>query len=205
MQPAVPGTTFLLVRHAQTVWNQEQRHSGSSEVALSPVADQQIAQLTRRLLGEPISALYTSPLSRCVLTVQPTADILGLSPVVCDDLKERSLGTWEGLGPKQLAPAHPGYRFPQSAYNDDFQIPGAEPLKEFEWRIREFLRVASARHPGETVLVSTHSGVIWTMLCRLVAHPLAEPGWPSNCSLHIVRGSARSFALASSEAGLPID
>lgn len=192
-------TTFLFVRHAQTLWNQEQRHTGSSEVGLAPAAERQIALLTRQLIKEPIVAIYTSPLSRCVLTIQHVADILACTPELRNDLKERHLGSWEGQSPRELLPLHPGYHFPESAYNGDFRIPGAEPLEQLEGRIRDFLREVSDMYPGKTLLVSTHSGVIWTIQHRIASNPLTSFIWPGNCSITTVVSEGRHFSLKSVE------
>jgi len=188
-------TTFLFIRHAQTIWNQEQRHTGSSEVALSKEADHQISILTRKLLDLPIAALYTSPLSRCQLTIHPLAEILQVEPIVRDDLKERHLGSWEGQSPKELAPEHPGYHFPESAYNGDFRIPGAEPLEQLEGRIRDFIQELHGKHSGKTIAVSTHSGVIWTLQHRIVRNPPDTFIWPGNCSITTVTYDGRHFVL----------
>jgi broad specificity phosphatase PhoE len=188
-------TTILFVRHAQTVWNLDQRHTGSSEVALSPQADRQIATLTRSLLPESIEAIYTSPLSRCQLTIKPLSEIIGKQAVIRPDLQERHLGTWEGQSPKELLPLHPGYHFPESAYNGDFHIPGAEPLEDLEQRIRLFVQEMQTRHPGKTIVVSTHSGVIWTLQHRIVNNPPETWLWPSNCSVTRIRYDGRHFIL----------
>src|SRR5690606_22033161 len=76
-----------------------------------------------------------------------------------------------------------GYQFPQSAFTGDFRIPNAETLSDLSERIRTVLQRIKVSNPGKTVLVSTHSGVIWTILHRIVANPPEEFFWPSNCSM----------------------
>ncbi len=161
-------TTFLLVRHAQTSWNEKQRHTGSIEVPLSSHAESQIKRLTKKLVSFPIAALYSSPLSRCRITINPTAEIVSLPVSIRIELIERYLGDWEGKCPQDLSPTHPGYHFPDSAYTGQFRIPRAEPLEDLEHRIRTVLHELNTHHAGKTIAISTHSGVIWTILHRIV-------------------------------------
>lgn len=193
-------TTLLLVRHAQTIWNREQRHTGSSEIGLAPEAENQIGQLTRRLLAYQPEALYSSPLTRCVLTIQPLADILQLPIDIHKELQERHLGEWEGHTPLELQPTHPGYRYPFSAYNGDFRIPGAEPLEDVQHRIREMLHTIAEHNLGKKSIVSTHSGIIWTVLHRVVVNPPTEDIWPPNCSITVIERSGNHWRLKNFQA-----
>ncbi len=84
---------------------------------------------------------------------------------------ERNLGQWEGMSPADLQPSFPGYHFPESAYSEGFDIPGAEPLQNLTYRIQQALTAIHHRHKNETVAISTHSGVIWTILHKLVTNP----------------------------------
>ncbi|MEI6477816.1 MAG: histidine phosphatase family protein [bacterium] len=197
----IDPTVFLLVRHAQTTWNKEQRHTGSMEVPLSPTAGAQIERLTRSLLKHPIAAVYSSPLTRCQLTVRPLVEQLGLKVHLDDRLIERDLGSWEGKSPADLLPTHPGYEFPKSAYTGEFRITGAETIEELEGRIRNFLSSVHEHHPGKQVLVATHSGVIWTAVHRIVSNPPEDFLWPDNCSLSTIVSHGNHFMFDSFEAG----
>ena len=46
----------------------------------------------QRLKNYSIDAIYTSPLGRAKDTAKPTAEALGVTPVVCDWLREFSIG-----------------------------------------------------------------------------------------------------------------
>ena len=174
------ATTFLLTRHALTVWNAEQRYAGHTEVALAPEAELQIRHLTHKLVLEPIGAIYSSPLSRCLLTVSPLAEILGIDIGVDRRLLERDLGAWEGRPASELELEFPGFHFPESAYSGQFVISGSESLDSVAQRTHAVLEEIAVRHPGTTVLIATHAGIIWAaenMLCqqRMVKRP-----WPEN-------------------------
>ncbi|MBU6388912.1 phosphoglycerate mutase family protein [Patescibacteria group bacterium] len=201
MDQSVSPTTFLFIRHAQTVWNKEQRHAGSTEVPLSDQAGHQIAKLTRKIgkAEVKITALYSSPLSRCRFTIAPLSRELHLPVTISDNLKERGLGDWEGRSPVDLAPLHPGYHFPDSAYTGEFRIPHAEPLEELEQRIRAFLNEVHDQHPGEQVAICTHSGVIWTIHHRIATNPPDRFIWPGNCSITTIVSEQNHFKLTAYE------
>jgi broad specificity phosphatase PhoE len=193
--PSAQPTTILLVRHAQTQWNKEQRYAGSAEVPLAAEAAEQISELSEKLQDEPISAIYSSPLSRCQLTIGPTAKSLHLPITIKEELKERNLGEWEGKSPSELSLHHGGYHFPDSAYNGEFRIPHAEPLEELEDRVRTFLHTVANRHPGETIALATHAGIIWIIQKRIITNPPAHIAWPSNCSIYRLIAEGQHFSL----------
>ncbi len=175
-------TRFILIRHAQTKWNHEQRYAGSSEVPLSDEAHEQIGRLAAKLADKKLDAAYSSPLTRCQLTIGPTAKAHNLPITILPELKERNLGAWEGKAAHELDLHHGGYQFPVSAYDGSFRIPKAETIEAAEHRIRTALRAMAEAHPGETVLVGTHGGIIRILLQHIVANPPDEITWPGNCA-----------------------
>lgn len=174
------ATLFLLTRHARTVWNIEQRYAGHTEVALAPEAESQIRVLTKALLNERIDAIYSSPLSRCLLTVTPTAEILSLPIGVDSRLRERNLGKWEGRSAAELVKEYPGFEFPESAYSGQFVIPDSESLDEVARRTHDVLQEMAVRHPGQTILIATHAGIIWAAENLLCEQRVNEHPWPAN-------------------------
>lgn len=189
-------TTLLLIRHARTVWNGEQRYAGHEEVALAAESEKQIATLTRKLIQEPISAIYSSPLSRCLLTVTPTAEILSIPIGIDRRLQERNLGAWEGRRAAELELEYPGFHFPEGAYSGQFSIPGAETLAEVTYRTEQVLSSIAALHPGETVLLATHAGIIWAAENIALHSGTQERVWPENSTETKLLWQAGSFIQA---------
>ncbi len=194
-----PATRILLIRHAQTVWNVEHRYAGSGEVALAPIAEQQIAHLTERLKNERIDAIYASPLTRCLITITPTAENHGLRIIKREELRERNLGDWEGRAPREIHKTHDGYHFPESAYDGSFRVPNAEPLDELEARLRAILHEVVEAHPGQHVALVTHAGLIWMLQNRIVQNRPSHVRWVSNCAVASVVFDQDHFLLAGIE------
>ena len=59
---------FLLVRHGQTDWSRDHRHTGRTDVPLTPDGQRQAAELGRVLAGRGFDRVLTSPLSRAAET-----------------------------------------------------------------------------------------------------------------------------------------
>ena len=159
-----------LVRHAQTVWNDENRIQGHSDVPLSPLGVKQAERLGICFASRHVKGLFTSALQRSQRTAQAIADGNGhgVSPVVERDLAEIHLGDWEGLTPDEV-----DARF-QRAYQQwrtrpsSVVIPGGEPLEAFRGRVRRAVeRVMAGVGEGEYVIV-THGGVIAALLADLL-------------------------------------
>jgi len=160
----------FLVRHAQTVWNGENRLQGHSDLALSAAGHAQAVRVGEyvRLLHEtdtPIRALYVSHLMRSVQTARAIAGVIGLTPTVEPAFAEISLGVWEGLTPEEIDARFAGAYERWRTTPSQVVIPGAESLEQFRARVREaFARILAAhRHDGAVVVV-THGGVIASLL-----------------------------------------
>ena len=57
-------TTIVMVRHGETDWNRERRFQGRADQPLNEAGRAQARELAELLRGEPVSAVYTSPLRR---------------------------------------------------------------------------------------------------------------------------------------------
>ena len=60
---------LLLMRHGETVWNQERRFTTRTDVPLSEAGEVQAAEAARRLAGTVIDRIYSSPLGRVSSTL----------------------------------------------------------------------------------------------------------------------------------------
>ena len=67
-----PVQRIWLVRHGQTVWNEQGRFCGHTNIPLSPLGRRQARKLASQLQHRPITAIYSSDLSRA----RETAEII---------------------------------------------------------------------------------------------------------------------------------
>src|SRR3954447_15580496 len=151
------AATLLLVRHGESAPVREGEEvpllEGQSDPDLDPVGVEQAERLAQRLGGEPIEAIYVTPLRRTAHTAAPLARRLGLEPRVEPDLQEVGLGEWEGgLFRKNVRELHPIALRMRDEQRWDV-IPGAEPGADFAARVRAGLTRIAEAHAGQTVLV----------------------------------------------------
>jgi broad specificity phosphatase PhoE len=91
-EPPVPAGKLVLLRHGETEWSRSGRHTGRTDLPLSPHGEQ-LAAAAGALLGEYRFVLaLTSPLQRA----RRTAELAGLRAVVEEDLLEWDYGAYEG-------------------------------------------------------------------------------------------------------------
>jgi len=183
-------STMLLARHGQSVSNAIRRFQRVQDVALSELGARQAAALAAALSGRPVAAVYTSPLARARATAEIAAAPLGVPVTPVEDLRELSLGEWEGRSVEEIR-ALPGDPYARWVRDPVACLPpGGEPLVEVQARVVRALGEIARTHPnGQQVLVVCHGGVISAYLAHCLGLPLSSI-WRltvANCSLTEVR------------------
>lgn len=154
------STELLLIRHGETAWNAEHRIQGHLDIPLSATGIRQAALLADRLARETIVAVYSSELTRARLTAEPFAARLGLDITSDTRLRERSFGVFEGLTADEIAARHPeGFRRWRER-DPAWAIDEGESGQQLIDRVLSALNDITQRHPGESVAVVTHGGVL---------------------------------------------
>jgi len=166
---------LLLARHGQSVSNAVRRFQGAQDVALSELGARQAEALGQAIRRLPIAAVYTSPLERARRTAEIAAAGLGVPLTPVDDLRELSLGDWEGRTVEEIR-ALPGDPYEQWVRDPVACLPpGAEPLPEVQARVVVAMADIAAAHPnGQQVLVVCHGGVISAYLAHCLGLPLSS-------------------------------
>lgn len=159
---------LVLVRHAQTIWNAEERWQGQTDIPLSPDGEVEVAHLARRLARERFERVIASDLTRArdtALGVVRASEHARLDVEVEPALREMHLGAWCGLPHAEVAA-----RFPDEvaalARGDDRRIGGdGETVVELARRVCGAIdRIARECGANDRVLVVTHGGVIRSIL-----------------------------------------
>ena len=164
-----PNISLCLLRHGETLWNQEKRWQGQADVPLTEVGIEQARSLALQLRkeGKPIAAVHTSPLSRAFNTAEIVADALGLRPVLAPHWSEWNVGTWSGLTTEEVVARH-GEEWGRLRAGEDLPRGGGETLAQFQQRVLRGVELIAEKHAGERVVVVTHRRPIGTLLlhCR---------------------------------------
>lgn len=163
-------TTLILARHAEAEYEaSEWEDEGGSLTALGR---RQAAALGESLARRRVAHVWTSTLARAVQTGEIVAARLGVGVTTRLGLREFSVGEHRGV-PLSVDPFVQTYlRWLDGEL--DVRVPGGETGREIADRFDAVLREVADTHPGETVLVVSHGGVLRLSvpsLCRMQVPP----------------------------------
>jgi phosphoserine phosphatase len=191
-------TYILLVRHGETEWNRVERFRGRADVPLNPTGLAQAAAAARRIVSawQPV-AIYSSPLSRAVQTAEATAQLFHLPVEVHPGLIDIDYGRWQGLTPAEARAGWPQevdawYHAPHTA-----TIPGGETLDQVRGRAIKAVKDLSARHPGKTIVLVSHTVVNRAILLEVLGLP-SQRFWhlrQDTCALNEFQVEGDDFTL----------
>jgi broad specificity phosphatase PhoE len=88
---------LIVIRHGESVYNDQKRFTGQADVPLSPLGKRQAAALGERLAGEHLDAIVSSDLLRARDTAEAIASYHALPVYEDSDLRELALGEWKVL------------------------------------------------------------------------------------------------------------
>jgi len=102
-----PGRQVWLVRHGETEWSRDGRHTGRTDVPLTGVGRDQAKRLGTRIGGHRFALVMTSPRSRA----GETATLAGFGDVAVTDpdLAEWDYGALEGRRSVEIVADYPGW------------------------------------------------------------------------------------------------
>lgn len=166
---------LLLVRHGETEYNRRGLALGRDDVPLNERGLWQARRAGEALSGEPLTAVYSSPLRRALDTAEQVASPHGLEVRVEERLIEMEIGDVEGYTFAEVRERHPGLL--EAWMSDDGPsqpMPGGERLLDVDERAWAVVSDLAARHGDETVAVVAHNFVILCVLTRALALRLAE-------------------------------
>jgi alpha-ribazole phosphatase len=159
---------LLLVRHGETDSNSFQRYWGRTDVGLGPVGLRQAEQLRDRLAVEKIDFIYSSVMSRAMITAHMLASFHHLPVIGCPELREINFGKIEGLNFTDVQNQFPEIAQMWIHHNTELVYPEGEGLAHLETRIAQF-RIRLCNHTqDQTILIVAHSGVLRSLICQIL-------------------------------------
>ena len=158
---------LLLVRHGLTLSNVQGRYTGQSDVPLTEMGERQAEAVGKRLATEALDVIVSSDLQRARDTAEAIARYHNL-PVRDDaDLREASLGEWEGLTYSEVSTLYRELVL-QRREDPNFSAPGGESVIQIRDRVARARTRWQSHYPNSTVVWVTHAGVIEVSLCLLL-------------------------------------
>ncbi len=169
------NTRFCIVRHGETDWNVERRIQGHIDIPLNAVGRAQAEATAVGLAGHAFVAAYSSDLVRAWQTAEAAARRIGLELKPDPGLRERHYGVFQGLtvaeAAQRLPAAHARYLVRDPHY--DFEV--GESLSHTAARVVAAIEALAASHPGQTVLLVSHGGVLDVCYRRATGRELSLP------------------------------
>jgi probable phosphoglycerate mutase len=157
-----------LVRHGETEWSLSGKHTGRTDVPLTPRGEERAVRLGRSLAPVGFARVLSSPLRRAL----DTARLAGFDPEIHDQLCEWDYGVYEGLTTAEIRKGQPGW----SVWNSP--VPEGESLDQVARRAAGMIDEASAS-PGD-VAIFAHGHLLRILTA---------------CWLGLEPGAGRLFAL----------
>ena len=95
-----PRHELWLIRHGETEWSVAKRHTGRTDITLTPAGERQAAALGMALAGRRFALVLSSPLRRARETCRLAG--YGDEATMTDDLLEWDYGIYEGKTTKEI-------------------------------------------------------------------------------------------------------
>ncbi|MFC5143893.1 histidine phosphatase family protein [Streptomyces aureoversilis] len=166
---------LLLVRHGETEWSRDGRHTGFTDVALTGRGERQAEALRPLLAGRTVAKMLVSPMKRALRT----AELAGLDGAEADpDLHEWDYGGYEGVTTAEIHRTRPGwYLWDDGVVPGPPEHPGETPAEVGARADRVLARVApwldgDRGDEGDVVLVA-HGHFLRVLTARRLGLPPA--------------------------------
>ena len=154
-------TTFILIRHGQSVANLNLIFAGHYDADLSELGHKQAKCTADAVVGRfKIDKIYSSDLLRAYNTARPISEATGVGIVPDMAFREIFAGEWEGRPFEEL----------KEVYKEDFFVwrndicnsrcTGGESMVEVGERFCARVKELAAENDGKTVVITTHAAAI---------------------------------------------
>lgn len=156
---------IYLVRHGEIVTDGNRRYIGQLDLPLSDTGRKQAARLRNELACAELQGIFCSDLERSVSTARIICEKQSLEPVAKRELREISLGSWEGLTFDEVRRKYPGEFEKRGEDIFNYQPPGGESFAQCAGRVLSALEEILISLAGNVLIVG-HAGVNRIILSR---------------------------------------
>jgi probable phosphoglycerate mutase len=152
-----------LVRHGETEWSRDGRHTSTTDLDLTENGVEVARALRERLAGESFDLVLSSPRHRALRT----AVLAGVDDVHIDaDLVEWDYGDYEGVTTSEIRETVPDWTV------WTHPTPGGETADQVSERLDRV--VTRVREHGGRVLVFGHGHALRALTARWIEQPVSE-------------------------------
>ena len=163
MTPGDDAQEVWLVRHGETEWSRDHKHTSATDLPLTDVGVDTARKLADRLAGTTFGLVLTSPRQRA----RRTAELAGFGDAQIDeDLVEWNYGDYEGVTTAKIRETVPGWTVWTHG------SPGGESAAEVTRRLDRV--VAKLRGAAGRSLVFGHGHALRALAARWIDQPVDE-------------------------------
>jgi probable phosphoglycerate mutase len=155
---------LTLIRHGETEWSRDKRHTGHTDVALTPTGREEALLAGARLNQIDFALVLTSPLQRAKDTCEMAGLLTGAT--IDEDLVELDYGDYEGRTTKEIRAERPGWEI----WRDG--CPNGETLEQAGERADRVIAKLQ-EHEGEVAIFS-HGHILRVLAARWIG---LDPQW----------------------------
>lgn len=166
---------FIVVRHAQSEWNERGLLQGQRESGISARGLAQNEALLDALEGYRIDAVLSSPATRALSTAHAVAQHHAAPLRIDARLHEQHLGEFQGMMIQDVLRLHPQRGGALLAGDIDAVPAQGESARQAGERLYHALLDYAQALPGETACAVTHGNTLAALLWRLHGAKLADP------------------------------
>jgi broad specificity phosphatase PhoE len=152
------GPRCVLIRHGETEWSRNGRHTGRTDLPLLPEGEAQAEALAPKLSAYEFATVLTSPLLRARETCELAG--LGEGAIIDPDLSEWDYGAYDGLTTAEIRIDRPGW----DLFDDG--APGGESADDVRIRVDRVIDRVQATS-GDVACVA-HAHVLRVMAARWI-------------------------------------
>ncbi|EEF57683.1 histidine phosphatase family protein [Pedosphaera parvula] len=168
----IAATSLFLLRHAEVEARYQRIFGGRIDMDLSPRGHEQAVKLAKYIEHKKFDAVYASPMKRVQQTMAPFIADTKASPIIMPGLREVDFGDWTGLGWEQVREKFNISAFEWLSQIDQGTMPNAETGQTFRARVEPCIQQILQDHPGQSVAIFCHGGVIRMLLSIILDLPL---------------------------------
>jgi probable phosphoglycerate mutase len=168
-------THIVLVRHGHVDGIDPPRFRGRADLSLTEIGRRQATLTADRIVSHwRPTAIYSSPMRRCIETGTPLAAATGLTLQPIATLHDLDYGDWQWKTFEE-ARALDGKLFAQwFAAPHLVRFPNGDALQDLVLRTADVVRMVVAAHPDGTVVLIGHDSVNRALLLQMLDQPLSS-------------------------------
>ncbi len=137
---------IYIVRHGQTLWSLQGRHTGNTDIPLTKKGEEQAGYLKKYLSSKNFVSVLSSPLQRSLRT----CEIAGYKNIceVRNELKEWNYGDYEGIKTSEIKDKRPSWNLFEHG------CPNGETIQDVEKRADVI--ISEIRNKNGDILIFSH-------------------------------------------------